>query len=103
MGQHLSGAIDECDCNACELARLKFEVKQLKSVVRKHVGYVEDLEATLVPFANAAEFMTAGKACDPGELGIWSDDRSGCRVTVADFQRAAKALAPAPETPCGVD
>ncbi|KKK78503.1 hypothetical protein LCGC14_2052240 [marine sediment metagenome] len=52
---------------------------------------IERLREALAPFAAAAKHMTAGKACDPKELGIWSDDTSGCRVTVADFQQAAKA------------
>lgn len=52
---------------------------------------VDRLRAALAPFAAAAEHMAAGKACDPEELGIWSDQASDCRVTVADFKRAAEA------------
>ena len=51
----------------------------------------ERLRKVLAPFATASQYMTAGKACDPSDLGIWADDTSGCRITVADFQRAAQA------------
>ncbi len=52
---------------------------------------VERLREALAPFAAAAEHMTVGKRWDPKELRIWSDETSGCRVTVADFQQAAEA------------
>lgn len=53
---------------------------------------VEDLQEALAPFAKAAEYMTTGKAIAPEHAGIWMDNRSGCRVTVADFRRAAERL-----------
>ena len=56
------------------------------------VRKLERLEIALAPFAKAAPLMTAGKVIPPEEAGIWTDQTSGCRVTVADFQRAAEAV-----------
>ncbi len=55
---------------------------------------IKQLRTALAPFAEASQHMTAGKACNPEELGIWHDNTSGCRVTVADFRRAAEVTNP---------
>ena len=60
------------------------------------IAKIERLQKALRPFAVCAEHMTVGKACAPEDLGIWTEDASGVRITVADFQAAAEAVGKEP-------
>ena len=114
---HGSAAITDVDravaaliCHArTAMPRLIERVEELEAELRAvisardgHRGYAETvaklntenerLREALAPFAKAAQYM---KARDPEESGVWTYSRDRCRVTVADFQKAAAALKPA--------
>ena len=58
---------------------------------RAMVSEIAELQVAIAPFAKAAKHMNAGKAIPPEHAGIWTAATGDCRVSVADFQRAAKA------------
>lgn len=94
LGAMLAVATVYTDADAKGLATHaadKAEILRLVAELDEAKAEIERLRNALAPFAKAAEYMSAGKACDPEELGVWADESSGQRVTVADFRRAAEA------------
>ncbi len=61
-----------------------------RKAVEEHAE-IERLRKAIAPFAKAAPHMTVGKRLDPEQSGIWTAPDRSCRLSVADFQRAAKA------------
>lgn len=63
----------------------------LPNLIRDRVFEIQQLRRALAPFAEAAKHMTIGKRSNPREAGIWTAPDGSCRVSVADFRRAAEA------------